>query len=352
MLEFRGQHRYASGFELDVSFEAGEGITALFGPSGCGKTTILETIAGVRQLDSCCVRVKNNLLTDTEQGGFMPRHQRRLGVVFQDLLLFPHLTVDRNIRFGAGKGAAAVEASDRACEVLEIQHLRNRMPDTLSGGERQRVAIARAIMSNPLMLILDEPVAALDEALRHRILDYIEQIAAEWHLPVLFVSHSQADVRRLADHVVVMGEGKLIAQGSPQEALAAPGAMMLQHAAGPQNVIRVERICEQQGAWVGAVGQGTVALPTTESGYGETAFVQFSPEAVVLADHDVRDTSIRNHLSGKVVQLVNTPTGVFVAVDIGTVIWATVTPAAATELNLAPGREVMCLVKTQSLHVW
>jgi len=352
MLEFRGRHRYASGFELDVAFEAGEGITALFGPSGCGKTTVLETIAGVRKLDSCRVWVKNNLLTDTEQGAFIPRHQRWLGVVFQDLLLFPHLTVDGNIQFGAGTGALAVEACDRACEVLEIQHLRNRMPDTLSGGERQRVAIARTIVSRPLMLILDEPVAALDEVLRHRILDYIEQIAAEWHLPVLFVSHSQADVRRLADHVVIMGEGKLIAQGSPQEALAAPEAMMLQHAAGPQNVVRVEDVCERDGGWIGTVGPGTLALPPTESGYGDTAFVQFSPEAVVLAGHEVRETSIRNHLSGEVVQLVNTPTGVFVAIDIGTVIWATVTPAAAIELNLEPGRAVMCLVKTQSLHVW
>jgi len=352
IVEFRGTHRYASGFELDVEFEAGEGITALFGPSGCGKTTVLETIAGVRQLDSCRVWVANNLLTDTDQGAFIPIHDRWLGVVFQDLLLFPHLSVDRNISFGAGTGSQADEDCDSACDVLEIQHLRNRMPASLSGGERQRVAIARAIVTRPLMLILDEPVAALDEPLRHRILDYIERIAADWHLPVLFVSHSQADVRRLADHVVVMEDGKLIAQGPPEDALAAPGAMMLQHAAGPQNVVRIENVQQENGNWKGVLGETSIALPAREQGYEASAFIQFSPDAVILAGHDVEDISVRNHLVGKVIQMVNTPSGVFVAVDVGAVIWAAVTVSAVEELTLSPGREVMCLIKTQSLQVW
>lgn len=352
MLEFYGRHRYASGFELDVSFEVGEGISALFGPSGCGKTSILEAIAGVRRLESCRVCVAGNVLTDTDQGVCIPRHQRRLGVVFQDLLLFPHLTVEQNIRFGAGTGPLAVEACDRAFDVLEIQALRTRKPGSLSGGERQRVAIARAVMMNPMMLILDEPVAALDESLRHRILDYVERIAAEWSTPVLFVSHSQADVRRLADGVVVMADGKRIAQGPPQEALAAPGAMMLPHGAGPQNVVRIERVRESDGRWIGAVGQADVVLPQRDEGYAESVFVQFSPDAVILADHDVREISVRNHLPGEVIQVVNTPSGVFVAVDVGAVLWAAVTAAAAEELKLEAGRRVTCLIKTQSLHVW
>ncbi len=350
MLEFQGQHRYASGFKLDIEFKAGEGITALFGPSGCGKTTVLESIVGIRTLDHARIAFGGEVLCD--QRTTVPRHRRRLGVVFQDLLLFPHLTVERNIRFGASKGNDADAACNRACDVLELQHLRARMPDALSGGERQRVAIARALLSNPRLLLLDEPVAALDEPLRHRILDYVERVAAEWRLPVLFVSHSQADVRRLANHVVVMAEGNLIAQGPPQEALSAPGAMMLQHAAGPQNVVRVEHVEDRAGSWSGELGSETIALPPCEGGYAGAVFVQFSPDAVILAGHDVRDISVRNHLTGTVIQVVNTPTGVFVAVDVGVVIWAAVTASAANELALAPGRAVTCLIKTQSLQVW
>jgi len=292
------------------------------------------------------------VLIDTEQSVCVPRHERRLGVVFQDLLLFPHLTVEGNIRFGARDGHAADEACARACDVLEIGGLLRRTPAELSGGERQRVAIARALLSNPRMLLLDEPVAALDESLRHRILDYVERVADEWSIPVLFVSHSQADVRRLADQVVVMAGGNLVAQGPPEEALAAPGAMVLPDAARPQNVVRIERIREADGRWTGALGDAEVALPQRDGGYEETAFVQFSPDAVILAEHDVADISVRNHLRGTVVQVVNTASGVYVAVDVGAVIWAAVTASASEELQLAPGREVMCLVKTQSLQVW
>lgn len=352
MLEFRGRHRYPSGFDLDVEFEAGEGITALFGPSGCGKTTVLETIAGLREVDDARVTVGGDVLADSDAGVNVPRHRRRLGVVFQDLLLFPHLNVERNIRFGASNGREADAACDRACDVLELQGLRARSPGALSGGERQRVAIARALLSEPRMLLLDEPVTALDEPLRHRILDHVERVAQEWKLPVLFVSHSQADVRRLAANVIVMAEGKLIAQGPPQEALAVPGAMMLQHAAGPQNVVRIENVRQGDGGWVGALGGASIALPSRDAGYDAEVFVQFSPDAVILADHDVTDISVRNHLRGEIIQVVNTATGVFVAVDVGAVIWASVTASAAKELGLAKGRSVTCLIKTQSLQVW
>jgi molybdate transport system ATP-binding protein len=169
---------------------------------------------------------------------------------------------------------------------------------------------------------------------------------------VLFVSHNQADVRRLADQVVVIAGGKLIAQGPPEQALAAPCAMVLPDVAGPQNVVRVERIRAADGGWSGFLGDAAIAIPQRDDGYGETAFVQFSPDAVILAEHDIADISVRNHLPGTVVQVVNTTTGVYVAVDVGAVIWAAVTASAAKELQLAPGRPVVCLIKTQSLQIW
>jgi molybdate transport system ATP-binding protein len=213
-LRFDCRHRYASGFELTAAFEAGPGVTALFGPSGCGKTTILKLIAGLLRPLAGRIELAEGVLLDCQQGVCLPPEARQIAVVFQDHLLFPHLSVRQNLTFGSRRRPARVIALDRVVQILEIVDLLERMPHTLSGGQRQRVALGRAILRGPRLLLMDEPLAALDAALKRRILTYLERAIGEWHIPTLLVSHDQADVRRLADRVVVLEAGKVVASGA------------------------------------------------------------------------------------------------------------------------------------------
>jgi molybdate transport system ATP-binding protein len=209
-LQFHARHQYASGFALDAAFEAGEGVTALVGPSGSGKTTILSLIAGVLRPDFGRITLGEVVLVDTARGVFLPPHSRQIGVVFQDRLLFPHLTVCRNLEFGLRRSEVRAIDFGHLVEVLELGDLLDRYPHTLSGGQRQRVALGRAILQGPRLLLLDEPLTALEDELKERILAYIKRVLAEYRLPTLLVSHDQADVAYLTDNLVVFRAGKVV----------------------------------------------------------------------------------------------------------------------------------------------
>jgi molybdate transport system ATP-binding protein len=218
-LHFDCRFHYPAGFALAVCFETGAGVTALFGPSGSGKTTILNLIAGLLRPDAGGIRLRNRVLVDCQSRVFLPPEQRRIGYVFQDHLLFPHLSVQQNLLFGHGRRSSRPMDLERVVRVLEIGDLLSRRPDTLSGGQRQRVALGRALLRGPELLLMDEPLAALDAELKGRILTYLERVIAEWRIPILFVSHDQGDVRRLADSVVVIEAGKALATGPTQATL-------------------------------------------------------------------------------------------------------------------------------------
>jgi molybdate transport system ATP-binding protein len=208
-LFFHCEHRYPGGFRLDAAFELEEGVTALFGPSGCGKSTILAIIAGVLRPERGMVRLGDRVLIDTSQGIDVPPEKRRVGIVFQDHLLFPHLSVEGNLRFGLKRGASRAIDFGRVVDVLELHGMLHRSPQTLSGGERQRVALGRALLRGPELLLMDEPLAALDAKLKDQILRYLAQSFAEWRIPTLFVSHDPADTRRIASRIIVMDAGRV-----------------------------------------------------------------------------------------------------------------------------------------------
>jgi molybdate transport system ATP-binding protein len=210
--------RYASGFEIDAQFEAGEGVTALFGPSGSGKSTLLHLIAGVLQPSAGLIRLGKRTLVDIEAGIAVAPEKRLVGIVFQDQLLFPHMTVRKNLRFGAGRQGGRPMSFDKVVEILEIGELLDRSPATLSGGQRQRVAVGRALLRGPELLLLDEPLAALDHTLKNRLVAYLERAFREWRIPTLFVSHEKHDVDRLAHQVVFINSGRVV-----NTALAASG---------------------------------------------------------------------------------------------------------------------------------
>lgn len=352
-LTFETRHWYPGGFSLDLRFETTARVTALFGPSGSGKSSVIEMIAGLRTPDKGYIAAGEHVLFDSTTALDTAPEKRGIGVVFQDQLLFPHKNAEQNLRYGMrrARDEGPEIKFERVCAVLELDALLDRPMRGLSGGEKQRVALGRALLSRPRLLLMDEPLTALDDRLKLRILAYLDRAVQEWKLPAIFVSHAQAEVRRLADYVVVIDAGRVVAAGTPDEALAAPGAMALRDASGPMNVLRVGNLREDAGRWSGEVGGQRIVLPTMDKAPKGDVYVQVSPEAVLLSREDVAGVSARNHLQGTVRSIVEIAGTCFVAVDAGQIVWAEVTPAAVKELALKNGAPVFCLIKTHSLRL-
>jgi molybdate transport system ATP-binding protein len=222
MIDVRLHLKY-SAFALEVDLHLpGRGVTALYGHSGSGKTTCLRCIAGLERATDGFVQVNDEVWQDSRSGLFVPPHKRALGYVFQEASLFPHLSVRANLEFGLKRIPRAQRRVDmtQATELLGIGHLLERHPQHLSGGERQRIGIARALLTSPRLLLMDEPLAALDSKRKSEILPYLERLHDELDIPVLYVSHAQDEVARLADHIVLLSEGKALASGPIGETLA------------------------------------------------------------------------------------------------------------------------------------
>ncbi|HEX7380386.1 MAG TPA: ATP-binding cassette domain-containing protein [Pirellulales bacterium] len=221
-LELDCRHRYPAGLEIDVAFRAEHQVVGVFGPSGSGKTSLLSMIAGVLRPDEGQIVLAGQPLLDTRRGIALAPAQRRVGMLFQDHLLFPHLSVEGNLRYGLSRRRSTEPPVDfaRVVQVLELRELLARPPRSLSGGEKQRVALARALLSGPRALLLDEPLTALDQPLKQRILVYLERVLSQWRIPTLLVSHVAADLRRLAEWTIVIDQGRVVAGGPPAEVLA------------------------------------------------------------------------------------------------------------------------------------
>jgi molybdate transport system ATP-binding protein len=211
-------------FRLDVTATFNGKATAIFGPSGSGKTTTLDAIAGLRAPDRGVIRIDGRALFSSRERVNLPSHQRRVGYVPQDVALFPHMNVRLNLLYGRHPGTSP--PLERVVSMLEIESLVDREVGALSGGERQRIALGRALMSGPSLLLLDEPLAAVDVPLRRRILPYLQRVRDELHLPLVYVSHDREEVQRLADYVIVLEAGRVSAAGSPATLLGSnPGTL-------------------------------------------------------------------------------------------------------------------------------
>src|SRR5437879_4564829 len=209
-------------FSLDVDLSVGKGITILFGASGAGKTTLLDCIAGLITPDAGRIALQDRVLFDSEKSINLPARHRKIGYVFQDLALFPHLSVEANVAYGLGavKAAERKQCVARALESLGISQLRERRPAQLSGGERQRVALARALVTQPSLLLLDEPLAALDLPIRMKIADDLRRSVQNLPIPVLYVTHSRDEVFMLGERLLVLEQGRLIAAGTTHEVMS------------------------------------------------------------------------------------------------------------------------------------
>lgn len=220
MIEFDARLK-RNGFGLDAQFTSDAALLALFGPSGSGKSTVLHLIAGLVRPDEGRISVGGRILVDTAQGIFVPKHKRRVGLVFQDAQLFPHMSVEQNLRFGsrfAQDGGRQIPF-EAVVDTLQIAHLLTRRTPALSGGEKQRVALGRALLAGSEVLLLDEPLASLDDARKAEIVGLIARVRDEFAVPIIYVSHAAGEVRKLAGCVVLLDGGRMIAQGPPDEIL-------------------------------------------------------------------------------------------------------------------------------------
>jgi molybdate transport system ATP-binding protein len=338
------------GFVLDVDLSLpSRGITALFGHSGSGKTTLLRCVAGLERVTDGRLAVDGETWQDGRY--FLPTHRRPLGYVFQEASLFPHLDVSDNMRYGMRRTPASERRVgwDDVIALLGIGHLLDRFPDALSGGERQRVSLARALLTGPRVLLMDEPLSALDHARKQEILPYLERLHDELDIPVLYVSHSPDEVARLADHIVVMDAGRAVAEGPLAETLA---RLDLPIALGEDAGVVIDaRVAVRDAQWglVEAVFDGG-SIWTRDDGHATGSHVRIRVLArdVSLSLERQHDISIVNLLQGTVVELAGDvhPALALVRVEVGgTPIVARLTRRSAAALDLAPGKPIWVQIK-------
>jgi molybdate transport system ATP-binding protein len=344
-------------FSVDARFSApAPGITALFGRSGAGKSTLMHLLAGLTRPDAGAVELDGERLYDSGRGIDVPAQARRIGYVFQDLRLFPHLDVRRNLDYGlrrAARGAARIQLA-RVVELLGLATLLQRRTWQLSGGERQRVALGRALLAQPRLLLLDEPLSAIDAARRDDLLPYFERLRDELALPMILVTHRFEDVVRLATHVVLLESGRVLAQGDlPAVSLRGELAALL----GPDGVGavvegKVESIDAAAGLAAVRIGAGRLLVSAESLHAGELVRMQLLARDLILATAPPQGLSVRNQLQGKVTGLQReAPHNVLVSVDAGGVpVFARVTEAAVRDLRLHAGQELWVLVKAASLR--
>ncbi len=348
------RHRLGS-FELDASFISEGGVTALFGRSGSGKTSMIRIIAGLLRPDEGQVLLDGEVLADSEKRLFVPAHKRRFGYVFQEARLFPHLSVAQNLHYGSWFTAdkTKVAQEDHIIDMLGIGHLLQRRPNKLSGGEKQRVAIGRALLSSPRLLLMDEPLASLDEQRKAEIIPYLERLRDETKIPVVYVSHSIQEVARLADRIVVMKDGKVETQGKAAEVLARPDFSMHLERREAGSILsgHIESFDERHG--LAAVRLKTMLLhvPAKRGTSGSPARVLIPARDVMLATLKPEGLSALNILEGRVATVSASEDGmVTVQVDCGgDIIQSRITDLSRERLQLEPGRPVHAIIKSVAL---
>ncbi len=338
-------------FALSVAFTSKGRITALFGRSGAGKTSVINLIAGMQRPDAGFIRVGDTTLVDTTRGIFVPTHRRRIGYVFQEGRLFPHLTVRANLLYGRWLSPRAGRwgSLDQVVALLGIGHLLDRRPAALSGGEKQRVAIGRALLASPRLLLMDEPLASVDQARKEEILPYIERLRAEMDLPIIYVSHAVEEVARLADTIVLLDAGHVVAAGPVNEVL--PRVEAASSGLVEASVVLFAIVTEQDaegGQTILTHPAGRLQVPHVAQPVGTEVRLRVRARDVALAVGDVGRLSIRNRLAATVVAITEgTPPAVEVRLDAaGAPLVARITRDAATDLGLAVGARVTALVKS------
>jgi molybdate transport system ATP-binding protein len=346
------------GFELDIDAAFSARVTSIFGPSGSGKTTLLDAIAGLKKIASGEIEIAGKVLFSSERGINCSPQERRVGYVPQEGALFPHLSVKQNILFGAPRNGAGGNGSastmDHALDVLEIRSLLDRPVTRLSGGEIQRVALARAILSGPQLLLLDEPLAALDIGLKEKILPYLARVRDEFGLPIIYVTHNMTEVLTLADWVLMIRQGRLVAQGVPQEIFHSTTAITGMDEDEIENVFNVTLVELDSAGGRSKVRTDNgldLFIPFLQQSPHRSFQVRLSADDILIGTQRPAGLSASNIIPGKVRKIESLADQAVVTIEAGDVFYVRVTPGAISRLNLTEGSQLFLIIKARSFRL-
>ncbi|MCG3130735.1 MAG: Vitamin B12 import ATP-binding protein BtuD [Phycisphaerae bacterium] len=346
-------------FSLDVRFHAGARVLGLFGPSGAGKTTLMHLLAGLFPPDSGTIRLNGDVLFDAARRIHVPAHRRRVGVVFQEHRLFPHLSVEGNLCYARGRAAAREDGDFKTIvDLLELGAFLDRRVTALSGGERQRVALGRVLLSRPRLMLFDEPLASLDQRLKAQILPYLQRVRDASDIPMLYVSHDLSEILQLTDQLLAMDRGALVGQGRYADLVHDARVMSVVHDRGFTNVLTawVARHEPTDGVSVVRLRQAEdeerlLVIPRCGAAAGERVSLSIQPWEVALAGDTVHPVSIQNQISGTVTRCTLHERRAIVEVDIGALLIVEVSRRSAASMRLAPGSAVVCLIKSHAVRL-
>lgn len=352
MTDIRARFNISYGnFKLAVDLTIpGHGVTALFGPSGSGKTTILRAMTGIERFAGTYLAINDEVWQDDEAGIFLPTYKRPLGYVFQEASLFAHLNVRRNLEYGMRRipEAARKVSLDHAVALLDIGHLMARQPEKLSGGERQRVAIARALATSPRILLMDEPLAALDPKRKEEIMPYLQRLHDELDIPVVYVSHSPDEVARFADHLVLLDGGKVVASGATADLMTRLD-LDVAHGDAASALVTATVVAHDAAYHLTSVefSGGRLLLPQQQATIGQSVRVRIQARDVSLSLAPQRDTSILNIVAATVTELSADAAGqVMVGLDAnGTRLLARITSKSCVAMDLVAGKSLYAQIK-------
>lgn len=329
-------------------------VVGIFGPSGAGKSTLLAMIAGLVKPDSGSLILDGVSLFDSARRINIPLHQRRIGIVFQDSRLFPHLSIADNLSYGLNLLAKHERQLGFAkiVALLEIGHVLTQKPHQLSGGEKQRVALGRALLTSPRLLLLDEPLASLDVRLKHQILPFLRRVKDEINMPMLYVSHAIDEILYLTTQIAMLAAGKLLAVGSFQDVVHDPHILSITHALGLENVLHTTIVAHDaaHGYTTATIAQQHITLPAIAATIGSQVSVSVAAAHIALSSNRIAGISIQNQLAGTVLAIQQLGPRMLVSVDIGAPLMVEVTAKALLDMHIILGSSVYCLIKTQSIH--
>jgi molybdate transport system ATP-binding protein len=351
------QKRLSPQFALDLTFEAQPGVTIVFGASGSGKTTLLRCIAGLTRPDHGSISIDANVLFDSASGRNVPVRERNAGYVFQHLALFPHMTVADNLAYGLARESTGVQRQriGGIADRFRIAAALDRRSGTLSGGERQRVALARALVLDPAVLLLDEPLSALDHATQSHIMDDLREWNAAHRIPILYVTHAHREVFALGERVLVLDAGRVIAAGTPEEVLDMPVHETVAQLAGFENFFTATVLSRRGDAGLmhcrldGSAAE--IEVPLSKGSVGARVRIAIRAGDILLSSEEPRGLSARNIFPGRVTDIRREGTIVVVTVLAGERFIAHLTPSAVEALRLREGTSVWLIIKTHSCRI-
>lgn len=346
-----------AGFELDVAFDTTNSITGVFGPSGAGKSTLFNALNGVVKPDGGSIELNGNTIFSSTKKINLPLHKRKIGVVFQDFKLFPHLTAKENLLFA--KKAKEGHLFYKVVEMLNIKKLLGRKPVQLSGGEKQRIAIGRAILSQPDILLLDEPFSALDAKIKNEIIDFIKQIPVQFNIPILIISHELSDILQLSSEIILIKDGRILNKGSIYDLFTHKPSIKLLSYSGLKNILELkvghidkekETICLSS-----TKSQGRIKVISNDMlanlKPGDNVKFFLAPEDVAISLQAINNVSIQNQIKGRVEDIFYINGKMICMVDAGIKIMAEIARASVDLLGLEKGKEVWCLFKSVAPRV-